>query len=265
MKIPRLLVGLAGLALLGAGLPAGASSRSSAAPPNWPVPRYALVPPAAPGEPRLDTEAGAGLDKSLPTPDSSFVGISPCRVVDTRGNGFGGAYGPPLLSAEVARDFVLTGRCGVPTNAVAVSLNFTVVSPTGDGFLATFPAAGVVPLVSTLNFRAGQVLANAALVPLGTGGAITVYASGASTHLLIDVNGYFVPPPSGQKLCIIIKAGDSWIDTLPVPATWTASLCDNHRAQQSVTNSSFQLGCLFETGLSLGTVGGGAPTPNCGW
>lgn len=263
MKIPRILVGLAGIVLSGMGIP----TQAAAAPPNWPVPRYVLSTPApsfeAAGEEPFDKRQVV-FDKALPTPASSFVGITPCRTVDTRGGGFSGPYGPPSLAAEIARDFVLTNRCGVPANAVAVSLNLTVVSPPGDGFLATFPT-GTVPLVSTLNFRAGQVLANAALVPLGTGGAITVFSSGASTHLLIDVNGYFEPPPSGQKLCIIIKAGDSWIDTLPGPATWTASLCDNHRAQQSVTNSNFQLGCLFEAGLSLGTVGGGAPSPNCGW
>lgn len=133
------------------------------------------------------------------TVPSSFVGVTPCRVADTRGNGFGGAYGPPSLTAGVPRDFVLPGRCDIPANAVAVSLNFTVILPGGSGYLATFPKGGVVPLVSTVNFSPGQVIANAAIVPLGTGGAITVFTGGAGADLVIDANGYFVGPSSAAS------------------------------------------------------------------
>jgi hypothetical protein len=223
MKMKRSWLGLLGIVLSALlGLTASATA-APVSPPGWSVPRYALY-SSSPTE-TADNEslkALAGLGKALPTGASSFVGITPCRLVDTRGNGFGGAYGPPSLLAEVARDFVLTGRCGVPTNAVAVSLNFTVVAPTGDGFLATFPAAGAVPLVSTMNFRAGQVLANAAIVPLGAGGGITVYSSGASTQLLIDVNGYFVVPPAGQKLCSVFNG--TFRDTIPAPASWVSGV-----------------------------------------
>jgi hypothetical protein len=48
---------------------------------------------------------------------------------------------------------------------------------------------GAVPPVSVLNFNAGQTVANAAIVPLGPG-AMTVNVS-ASTHVILDVNGYF--------------------------------------------------------------------------
>src|SRR5262249_29300186 len=50
--------------------------------------------------------------------------------------------------------------------------------------------------VSTLNNPTGTYVANAALVPAGTAGKITVYASG-DTDLLIDVNGYFSNTGSG--------------------------------------------------------------------
>lgn len=265
MRILRLLTGLAGIVLSSAGLPA----QPIASPQNWPVPKYVLY-SATPAEAdsSLDSlDKQLALEKALPTNASSFVGITPCRMVDTRpGQGFSGAYGPPALTSS-ARDFVLAGRCGVPANAVAVSLNFTVVLPNGDGFLATFPTAGQVPTVSTLNFRAGQVLANAAIVPLGTGGAITVFSSGATTDLLIDVNGYFAPPPTAQKLCASINQDDHWIDTIAVPATWTAAMCNNHRIQWTGTNgpSAYALGCLTDTGISWGAQNGGLPSPNCGW
>jgi hypothetical protein len=40
------------------------------------------------------------------------------------------------------------------------------------------------------------VTANAAIVPAGTGGAISVFASNDS-DLVIDINGYFAPPAAG--------------------------------------------------------------------
>src|SRR6266542_3821332 len=47
------------------------------------------------------------------------------------------------------------------------------------------------PPVSTINYVAGQTIANAAIVPAGTGGAIIVVAGTSGTDLLIDINGYF--------------------------------------------------------------------------
>src|SRR5262249_45498479 len=45
----------------------------------------------------------------------------------------------------------------------------------------------------------GTVVANAAIVPAGTGGAIDVFVT-QQTHLIIDVNGYFAAPTSGGLL-----------------------------------------------------------------
>ena len=35
----------------------------------------------------------------LPSNNLRFTPITPCRVLDTRGNGFSGAFGPPALEA----------------------------------------------------------------------------------------------------------------------------------------------------------------------
>ncbi len=48
-----------------------------------------------------------------------------------------------------------------------------------------------MPNVSTLNFY-GSVIANAAIVPAGNNGAISVYVS-FPTDVLFDINGYFAP------------------------------------------------------------------------
>jgi hypothetical protein len=83
------------------------------------------------------------------------------------------------------------GGC-VPAEAKAYSLNVTAVPPGYLGFLTTWPANVPRPLVSTLNSWNGQVVANAALVPAGTGGAVSVYVFNPS-HVIVDTNGYFAP------------------------------------------------------------------------
>jgi endosialidase-like protein len=131
-----------------------------------------------------------GAAAQIPTPSLPFVAITPCRVVDTRGNGFAGAFGPPGLVAGVARTFPLAGQCGLPADAQAVSLNVTATNPLGPGFFLLHPAGGATPLVSTLNYLGGETVANAALVPLGAGG-LTVIAGVSGSDLILDVNGYF--------------------------------------------------------------------------
>jgi hypothetical protein len=123
-----------------------------------------------------------------------FYVANPCRVADTRPlGGKSGAYGPPGLSANVGRDFSIPGSsCGIPATAQAYSLNMTVVPPGPLAFLTTWPAGQQQPLVSTLNSFAGKIVANAALVPAGVNGAISVSPSNP-TDLIIDINGYFAP------------------------------------------------------------------------
>ena len=65
------------------------------------------------------------------------------------------------------------------------------------GYLTVWPT-GQKPQnpVSTLNNLTGTIVANAAIVPAGTGGEIAVYPSN-DTDLVIDINGYFAPPGQG--------------------------------------------------------------------
>jgi hypothetical protein len=124
-----------------------------------------------------------------------FIGITPCRIVDTRGPA--GPYGAPGLSAGVPRDFALrTGPCpGIPVEAAAYSVNVTVTNAAGPGFILIYPQGGSQPLASTLNYVAGQTVANAAIVSAGPGSVVTVVAGVSGTDLILDINGYFSPTP----------------------------------------------------------------------
>jgi hypothetical protein len=71
-----------------------------------------------------------------------------------------------------------------------------VVRPTDFGDLRLYPAGGAAPLASAINFRPGIVRANNAVVPLGSGGQISVQCdmppgSTGVTDFFFDVYGYF--------------------------------------------------------------------------
>ena len=118
-----------------------------------------------------------------------FIPVTPCRVVDTRGAD--STFGGPTMTASSSRDFPIPqSGCGIPATAQAYSLNVTVVPEGRLSFLTLWPAGRAKPLVSTLNSFGGIVVANAAIVPAGTGGAVSVYVTDP-TDVIVDINGYF--------------------------------------------------------------------------
>ncbi|HEY6065996.1 MAG TPA: hypothetical protein VIY96_07550, partial [Thermoanaerobaculia bacterium] len=147
------------------------------------------------------TKAGKEADQSVdplaveavPTALLPFVGIPPCRVADTRGNGFTGQYGPPAVTGA-GRTMAITGQCGIPAAAQAVSFNFTAANVSASGFLVAYPAGGAFPPVATMAYNQNTPnISNAAVVPLGTGGAITIVAGVTTVDVIVDANGYYGP------------------------------------------------------------------------
>ena len=118
--------------------------------------------------------------------------LPPCRVVDTRGPQ-GQLGGPPLL-ANGTRTFPLAGTCGIPSTAVAVSLNLTVVAPRAAGSLALYAGGTGATNATAISFGAGRTRANNAHVALSADGMALATArngSNGSLDLLMDVNGYY--------------------------------------------------------------------------
>jgi len=131
----------------------------------------------------------------------AFYPIAPCRVADTRqGSGFPGNFGEPFLSAGITRTLPMpTSACSLPDTAQAYSLNIGVLPHGPLGFLTAWPAGATLPTVATLGSANGLSVANAAIVPAGTAGAINLYASN-DTDVIVDANGYFAPPGSAGAL-----------------------------------------------------------------
>ncbi|MGA2903785.1 MAG: Ig domain-containing protein [Candidatus Korobacteraceae bacterium] len=123
-----------------------------------------------------------------------FVAVTPCRVADTRNAP--GEFGGPTMEAGSQRSFPIPqSACDIPDTAAAYSLNVTVV-PWGDlGYLTIWPTGQTQPLVSLLNSRDGRTKANAAIVPAGTNGAVSVYVTN-KTDVVLDIDGYFAPATS---------------------------------------------------------------------
>lgn len=127
-----------------------------------------------------------------------FLPLAPCRIADTRDPN--GPFGGPSIAGQSARSFAIpNSACGVPSTAAAYSLNVTAVPKTGVlGYLTVWPTGQSQPLVSTLNATDGRVKANAAIVPAGTGGAISVYVTD-NADVVLDINGYFVDAVSNPS------------------------------------------------------------------
>jgi hypothetical protein len=134
---------------------------------------------------------GQALALTVTPPGLGFYTVTPCRVVDTRDVG-GPTLGAPL-SCGTDRSFsIVGGACGVPASAIAVSLNVTATAPTAQGNVRLFASGAPVPTVSSLNYAAGQTRANNAVAPLSAGGQIAVLCMpSGTTHVILDVNGYF--------------------------------------------------------------------------
>jgi len=126
-----------------------------------------------------------------------FIPITPCRVVDTRNPN--SPFGGPQLSVRSAREFdIPQGSCGIPSNALAYSLNVTAVPNVSLGYLAIWPSGEAQPLVSTLNSFDGRVKANAVIIPAGTNGGVNVFVTDP-TNVILDIDGYFVPAGSSSS------------------------------------------------------------------
>ncbi len=125
--------------------------------------------------------------------DSTFVPITPCRLIDTRPAPLRvGSKG--TLSAADTTTLQATGsngNCTIPADAVGLSMNVTALNATANGFLTLWPG-GDRPLGSSLNPAPGQpATPNAVTVPLSATGSFNVYNENGTVNIVIDINGYY--------------------------------------------------------------------------
>lgn len=147
--------------------------------------------------------AGGTLTSSAssgPAP-SSFVSISPCRLLDTRPAADNvGLRSTPLGAGDVlvAQVSGTNGNCTIPSDATAVTLNVAAIGPTAVSYLTVWPSNPTRPLAASLTWSAGQApVSNAVTASLSPDGTISFYNHAGTVDLAIDVVGYYEPATAG--------------------------------------------------------------------
>lgn len=131
----------------------------------------------------------------------SFVPYGPTRIADTRnGTGTGvtaaavPAHGTLLIDTDTFADCE-PDDCPLDTADV---LNVAVTQPQAGGFLTVYPHGQELPDSSSINFTAGQTIANLVTTQNldSGGGEIAIYnGSSGSVQIFVDEQGYFINQP----------------------------------------------------------------------
>ncbi|MFB8203666.1 hypothetical protein [Kitasatospora purpeofusca] len=161
--------------------------------PGQTVPNLAIVPVGSDGYVNLYNRGGAAVDLLADiagyftsSEAAGYTPVGPTRLVDTREVLRHPVSGWAPISLGVA------GQAGVPAGARAVALNVTVTNTQTDGHLTVYPGNAPAPSVSNLNFRSGQTVANAVIVPLDASGRIQLLnGSSGWVDMIVDVVGYY--------------------------------------------------------------------------
>ncbi len=157
------------------------------------------------------------------SPSSSgalYNALTPARICDTRPGNPSGLSGGALSQCEghapssrTSLTLLVAGLGGVPASGVeAAVLNVTAIDPSSGGYLTVYPAGGKVPLASSVNYSAGEVVPNRVIVPLASDGDVSIYSSAGTPNLAVDVSGWlsggssaagatFTPAISPTRVC----------------------------------------------------------------
>ena len=147
------------------------------------------------GAPAGATAVGAGTTAEATAAAAAtgglFTSLPPRRLLDTRSG-----LGAPAAKVGPGATLHLQvgGRGGVPSSGVAaVVLNVTVTSPSRQGHITVYGDGAARPITSNVNFRAWQTVPNLVVTPVGSNGKVALHhASAGSTHLVADVEGYYL-------------------------------------------------------------------------
>lgn len=117
----------------------------------------------------------------------AYVPVTPARLLDTRTHALS-------LGPRSRTDVRVTGVAGVPVDAKAVSLNVTAVHSSSISYIRAWPAGSPMPASSVLNTDSRRSASGAGvIVGVGGEGKVSLYNNGGSTHLVVDVTGYYTP------------------------------------------------------------------------
>ena len=150
-----------------------------------------------------------------PANASLYIPLPPTRVLDTRA-GSGKAGAGETLDAGSSITQQIAGLNGIGGDATAVTANVTAANTTAGSYLTIYPG-GTRPLSSTLNWAAGQTIANLAVPTLSSSGELTAYNAFGQADLVMDVSGWFAPASTGTGDVYSPLAPTRILDTRSTP------------------------------------------------
>ncbi len=136
--------------------------------------------------------------------DLVYVPITPCNLMDTRAGVLPAppVGGPALAGGYVVRTIQVAGNCTVPTYAAAISAQLTVENIPSTGGVVIVGKAGASGGAVGVSWSAPSAYASgASVVPLSTAGQLKIQSAG-TTHVIVDITGYFAAPASTAVQCI---------------------------------------------------------------
>jgi hypothetical protein len=142
----------------------------------------------------FDVEGYTSVPSGTPGGDGLFNPIVPHRKLDTR-NGIGAPTA--MVGPGATIDLQVSTGSGVE----AVVLNVTATNATAASYVTVWPTGASQPVVSNLNFVAGQTVPNRVVVKVGTAGKVSLFNAAGSVDLVADLNGFFTDAtgsPSGD-------------------------------------------------------------------
>jgi hypothetical protein len=111
-----------------------------------------------------------------------FIHNAPVRLLDTRS-------GTGAPKQQLGAGQTLRLRIGT---AVAAALNLTVTGSKGSGYLTAFPDGTSLPTSSSLNYNAGQTVANMTITPVGSDGYVDIHNGGRTpVSVMADLSGTY--------------------------------------------------------------------------
>jgi hypothetical protein len=148
----------------------------------------------------------ASAQTDPPSQGGTYHPVDPLRIMNTRPGTVNIGTDPRPFGAGETRTLQVAGVNGIPADATAVVINFTVDRPTEWSFLTVWPSGEARPDTSNLNWNtANETRANVSTVRLGANGALDIYNAFGTTDVLADINGYYtegnfvtIPPTSSS-------------------------------------------------------------------
>jgi hypothetical protein len=159
------------------------------------VPNLVATPLNAAGQMCLFTSAATNLIADVAgyydSTGSNYNTLAPSRILNTRSAV--GVPGTGIVPDNGIVTLQVTGRGGVPVDAIGAVMNVTVTDARGDGgYVSVYPCTPTLPDVSNLNYKNGQTIANLVSTKLSATGTVCFFAA-KGTHILADVAGYYGP------------------------------------------------------------------------